>query len=219
MKVPFVSKEKMKEIDNLMIDFFGVKVSKLMELAGYNSALLAKRFIKKKCLVVCGKGNNGGDGLCCARHLHNFGFDVDVFLVEENLKGEPLVQLEILKKVGVNIVDSLKEGYDLIIDAVFGYSLKGEISGKYRDAIEFINGCKVKVLSIDVPSGYNIDEEKKMRPCVNADVVCCIALPKKGLDKFKWEIYVVDLGVPNKAYEMSELDVRDVFKEENIVKV
>ena len=59
MKVPFVSKEKMKEIDNLMIDFFGVKVSKLMELAGYNSALLAKRFIKKKCLVVCGKGISG----------------------------------------------------------------------------------------------------------------------------------------------------------------
>ena len=219
MEIPFVSKEKMEEVDNLMIDFFKVGVSKLMEYAGYNSALLAKKFIKKKCLVICGKGNNGGDGLCCARHLHNFGFDVDVFLVENNLKDEPLVQLEIIKNIGVNIVDSLSDDYGLIIDAILGYSLKGNPSGKYKDAIDFINKSKAYVLSIDVPSGYNIDEEKKMQPCVNADSVVCIALPKKGLDKFNWDIYVADLGVPRKAYDMVGLEIKDVFKENNIIKI
>ena len=183
MQIPFISKQKMIEIDNLVIDFFKIKVSKLMELAGYNSALLAKRFIKKRCLVVCGKGNNGGDGICCARHLHNFGFDISVFLTDNNLKDEPLVQLEILKKVGVPIINKLKDDYDLIIDAVLGYSLKGNPKRKYKETIDFINQSKATILSIDVPSGYNIDEEKKMSPCVNANAVCCIALPKKGLDK------------------------------------
>jgi len=135
MQIPFIDKEKMKEIDNLMIDFFKIKVSKLMEYAGYNTALLAKKFIKKKCLIIVGKGNNGGDGLCCARHLHNFGFDVDVFLIEKQLKDEPKIQLEIVKEIGVNITTSLNDSYDLIIDAIFGYNLKGNPMDKYKDAL------------------------------------------------------------------------------------
>lgn len=114
-------------------------------------------------LTVCGPGNNGGDGLVAARHLKLFGFKPVVFYpkrTEKDIYKELVVQLENME---VPFVSEMPEyldsvSYDLILDAIFGFSFTGEIRSPFDSIIEAIGKSEVPICSIDVPSGWNVDE-------------------------------------------------------------
>lgn len=215
----------MVEVDRLMIGRYGVSVSKMMEYAGYQVANFIRRFDVKKVLVVCGKGNNGGDGLCVARHLHNRDYKVKVFVDADSLKEEPKNQLNILEKIGLEYFsdkEQLKKEIgqtELIVDALLGYNLAGNPKAPYDELIKLINQANVPIVSVDVPSGWDCEQGKAMQPCIRASHIVCLSFPRKGLDKYDGEVYLADIGLPKALWKDLGLDFGNIFKQEDIVKV
>jgi NAD(P)H-hydrate epimerase len=150
--------------------------------------------------IVCGTGNNGGDGLVAARHLINAGMRVNVYLVgpKSKLKNDPRINLNILLKMGRKIkwVKSVKDlsgitKSKLIIDALFGIGLNSPVKGFYLEVINAMNKSNVPILSIDVPSGLNADTGKALGAAVQAKKIVTFVAPKKGLPKAT----VRDIGI------------------------
>jgi NAD(P)H-hydrate epimerase len=149
--------------------------------------------------VVCGVGNNGGDGFVAARHLLNKGLKVKVFVIgsKSKLKKDPKINLNILLKMEqkitwVRTVKDLKgiEKCGLIIDALFGIGLKAPVAGVYLDAINAMNKSGVPILSVDVPSGFNMGTA--VRPTRTVTFVAA----KKGMTPANCgKIVVRDIGV------------------------
>ena len=158
-------------------------------------------------VCICGKGNNGGDGLVCARHLINNDIEVDIFLVgnPESLKGEARINYNILKNMNetvrslnnknLNSFKSRIEKADLIIDAIFGTGLTGKIKQPYKKIIELINKSEKPVLSVDIPSGLDGTEGRPLPIAVKAARTVTFAWPKTGLKKNQGSYYTGDLIV------------------------
>ncbi|MEE8436874.1 MAG: NAD(P)H-hydrate epimerase [Candidatus Neomarinimicrobiota bacterium] len=239
IKPAVVSAEEMRSIDDLMEFEFGIELSQMMEMAGRNLADLAlkmigsgKRLDSLKIVVAAGKGHNGGGGLTAARHLSNRGANVSVVLAEEDEKLKPAVlkRLFTLKKLPVQLITStggipsaiFKEA-DLIIDALVGYGLKGNIRGRPAIIIEEINKSgNPNVLALDVPSGLNSTDGSVGNLCIKARTTLTLALPKTGLmispgREKAGQLYLADIGVPPELYEMIGLQAQDLFKEESII--
>ncbi len=158
-------------------------------------------------LVVSGKGNNGGDALITARLLAEQGIDVTVFsphrvnaVVDANL--HPL-QKNALKHGVVEFSDTLSGEYDLIIDALFGFSLKGNPRLPEAKIIEQINCTTTPILAVDVPSGLDIHNGSIGKPCIKADYTIALGMLKKGFEEHLdsiGKVYLGDLGIPKEAY-------------------
>jgi NAD(P)H-hydrate epimerase len=204
----------MREIDKYCIEVLKIPGIVLME----NAALKVVKNIgletKKSFAVVCGKGNNGGDGFAIARHLHVSGKKVEVFLVgsKEGMSGDCATNYLILKNMGIavtniNNLEDINELRDVVgrcdatIDALFGTGLSKNVDGIYDMAISIINENSSYTISVDVPSGLNSDTGKVMGNSVRAHKTITFQLYKKGFlaydnDKLTGEIIVEDIGIP-----------------------
>jgi NAD(P)H-hydrate epimerase len=183
----------------------------LMENAGRGVAEEARRMLrgKKRVGVVCGTGNNGGDGLVAARHLLNAGLKVKVFILGQpsKIKADPKINLNILKNMGQKIVwvkqtSDLRaiEKTDLIIDAIFGIGLREEVKPPFVVRINHLNQIKVKLLAVDVPSGLHADTGKILGAAVRAQRTITFIAAKKGFYRgagraYCGKIVVKDIGV------------------------
>ena len=166
-----------------------------MEAAGWQIA----RLIDKPAAVVCGVGNNAGDGLAAARHLHRWGRLVGVCCVEgARLRGPAAAQLTALEKAGVHVSDELViADAELVVDAIFGTGLARAPEGKFAAWINAVNESGKRVVAVDVPSGLDAETGVAYSPVVNADVTVTLGLPKPGL---RGDVVVVDIGIPHDAY-------------------
>lgn len=214
----YVTSKQMKLIDKTTIEKFGIAGIVLMENAGRGAAVAVVDMIKEKptkgVICVCGKGNNAGDGFVCARHLVNKGLNVQVFVMAKGseLKGSAKANFDILNKMGVGIKElsserafysfeeKLKENY-LIVDAIFGIGLSGEVREPYKKVISLINRSESPVLSIDVPSGLNADTGVILGEAVEAEKTVTFGLPKAGFIQengpdLVGELVVVDISIP-----------------------
>ncbi|OIN97817.1 bifunctional ADP-dependent NAD(P)H-hydrate dehydratase/NAD(P)H-hydrate epimerase [Candidatus Desantisbacteria bacterium CG_4_10_14_0_8_um_filter_48_22] len=193
----------------------GVSRAQMMENAGRNAALEAIKllpgFKRKKICVLCGKGNNGGDGFVAARHLGERGTSPEVFIFNDVKDLSPLAKknLGLLRKSGGNVHSVKATGglaRDLrdcgaVIDALFGTGFRGEIKGIEAEAISLLNSTDSLKISIDVPSGLNADNGEVNGACVAADHTFTLGLPKKGLmlfpgAEYAGKIKVLDIGIP-----------------------
>jgi len=187
--------EQMREIDRLSTEQYGVPSLVLMENAGLNVYLeLARRFESLERLrvaIICGKGNNGGDGMVLARHLLLRGAAPDVILLAEasQVSGDARVQLEILQKSDWPIKEVTNEEawqsiasdlgrYDIIVDALLGTGLAKPLEGLYRRVAEDMNQSGAFVLAVDIPSGMSADSATGSAPCVHADLTVTFTAPK-----------------------------------------
>lgn len=190
-------------------DYFGVSYGELMENAGRKAAeTIISRFRRCTVLVVCGTGNNGGDGFVIARYLATAGFMTFVRLLGRSSdvkKGPASANLERLRAIGIEVREApspetlskhVFEGSDIIVDAMLGTGVKGELREPYRTAIDLINKTLAVKVSIDIPGGLDPDTGLCSR-CVNADLVLTLHAPKVGLDRFNVE--TIDIGIPDKA--------------------
>ncbi len=187
-----------------------------MEHAGTAVAQRAKSLLSRKSrssgkvLVLAGSGANGGDGFVAARHLDNWGIAVEVVLlgVLSKLKGAAAENLKILKalKVPVRVVSSRalwnrwcrrKTHPRLIIDALLGTGLSGEVREPFRSAIHWINRQRSPVLSIDLPSGINSDNGASCGAVVRANHTVTCGLLKKGLLRGKGRAAAGRVSVAN----------------------
>lgn len=157
-----------------------------------------------KVLVVCGSGNNGGDGFAAARHLRIRGAEVRTFFVgiEKKLKGDArtnrlITGIDYRRGLDRVIADFRP---DLTIDAIFGTGFKGRPEGRYRRAIEAINRSDSFIVSVDIPSGVNGTDGSVDGVAVMADLTVTMCLPKTGLLLYPGRYYcgdlwVVDIGI------------------------
>ena len=220
----FCTAAEMRRLDEKTIKECGIPGVVLMENAGRAAAVLtAKRLGRMSGLrvaVVCGRGNNGGDGFVMARIFHGWGADVRVFLLSEinRVSGDAKINLDVVLKMGLEVVElSCEEhldqlalnGVDLIIDAILGTGLNSEVRGVYRQAIEKINRTKAFVTAVDIPSGVDSDTGDIMGVAIRADLTATFGLPKIGLllppgEDLAGELEVVDIGIP--PHVLSEAD-------------
>lgn len=202
--LPTLNSRQVKELDRLAAERFGVSVDSLMEAAG----IAVARFCDRPTVVVCGIGNNGGDGLVCARRLHEAGCLISVCCVDPTrLRGPAANALKALEMVGVEVVNDLRlGGASLVVDAIFGVGISRPPEGPFAEWIEAINASGIRVVAVDLPSGLDADTGVAYAPCVRADITITLGLPKQGLlladgPNVAGEIWVVDIGIPEKAYQ------------------
>jgi len=230
-KIPHLTTEQMAEVDRLMMDVFGIELLQMMENAGRNLADFAQNLKSKhtnpKFLILCGSGNNGGCGMVAARHLINRGFPVEIVLMQDetHLKQVPHHQWTTLKRIGVQAaVDPNPEKFDLVIDSMIGYGLQGAPHGEVADWINKINASQTPILSLDVPSGLDATRGIPFKPCTRASATLTLALPKTGLmtseaKPYVGDLYLADISVPERVYEMLGLQVGPIFKHDRILKL
>ncbi|MBC7332055.1 MAG: NAD(P)H-hydrate dehydratase [Synergistetes bacterium] len=221
-----VTADEMRNVDKYAIEKLGIPGIVLMENAGLRTVIGMREVIpdllSKKILIVAGKGNNAGDGFVVARHLFNLGGEVKVALCSPSseIKGDAQVNLEIIKKIGLDIFEiesigelhMLLEWSDVVVDALLGTGIKGEVKGFFADVIREINDAGKPVVAIDLPSGLEASTGKVYGPCVKANWTFTMCLPKLGLwlypgSYYTGQIFVVDISIPSWVWE-SEFDIR-----------
>lgn len=209
-----VSVEKMRQIERDAIELLEVPSVILMENAGKRIADVVKEVINKQkikkplILVFCGSGNNAGDGFVAARHLYNNGYRVEVIMLKdpEDLKGDALINYKIIKSLRLKIKDfkmynpAKNKQKLIIIDALLGTGIRGEISPVFKEAINHINNSEAFVVSADVPSGLDANTGKPHGAAVKADITVTMGAIKKGLltasgRRFCGKIVVADIGI------------------------
>ena len=194
-----------------------------MEAAGWQLA----RFCPKRTAVVCGVGNNAGDGLAAARHLHRWGKLASVSCIDRaRLQGAAAKELVALRRIGVEVASDLKLGEaDAVIDAIFGTGLSRRPEGAFADWIEAVNASQKQVIAVDVPSGLDADTGVAYAPVVQAHITVTLGLPKPGLltgdgPRVAGDVWVADIGVPFEAYALLGLQVpRDLFASEDRIRL
>ncbi|MEO2068089.1 MAG: NAD(P)H-hydrate dehydratase [Desulfurobacteriaceae bacterium] len=210
-----VKASEMRSHDQETIERIGVPGVVLMENAARGVvSVIYKEVPGSSCIVVCGKGNNGGDGLAIARNLYNLGYDVEVVLTAsiEELKGDARINGEVLSKLKVPIhivkeasklskVLSLFEKADFIVDAIFGTGLTKPVQGFYEELIKLINRSTKKVVSVDIPSGLSSDTGKIIGTHVKADITVTFGFPKIAhvmppACYSVGKLFVVDISIP-----------------------
>jgi ADP-dependent NAD(P)H-hydrate dehydratase / NAD(P)H-hydrate epimerase len=208
--LPALSSAQVKDLDRLASERFGVGVDWLMEAAGWQVA----RFCDRPTAVVCGLGNNGGDGLAAARHLHRWGRLVSVSCMDiARLGTEARMELEALHRNGVRIVDKPHlEGAEIVVDAILGTGLNRPPQGRFADWIVALNNSGLRVVAIDVPSGLDSDSGVAYAPCVHAQATITFSLPKKGLliedgPRLAGDVWLADIGVPVEAFAALDIEV------------
>lgn len=233
-----ITNDQMRMLDNLMENKYGINLYQMMENAGRCLAILSKEYCigknakGKKIAVLAGSGGNGGGVITAARRLYNWGAAVSVFLAmpEANFKSVPLTQLHSARKIGIPILagEYLRqaENFDLILDGIFGYSLKDAPHGLAKSMIEWANSQRAKVLSLDVPSGIELDTGIIHQSTVKAYATLTVALPKSALlsedsSEFVGKLFLADISVPRALYNELELgfEIPEYFEESDIVQL
>jgi NAD(P)H-hydrate epimerase len=192
---PLVDAATMRALDRYTIEGLGVSGEILMESAGRVVAEAVLRALpevgSRRVVVVCGTGNNGGDGLVAARHLHLAGAEVAIRVVGDpgRFAGDAAANRERARRIGVPVepIGSPLPERGIVVDALFGTGLEREVEGAAADAIARVNGARdaahggLLVVAVDVPSGLSSDTGRPLGIAVRADRTVTIGLPKLGL--------------------------------------
>ncbi|MGP4039902.1 NAD(P)H-hydrate dehydratase [Gracilibacillus sp. D59] len=212
-----VTAEEMYEIDRYAIEKGGIEGKILMENAG---SQVAQRIIQaydtnRKMAIVVGSGNNGGDGFVIARYLAEYGYDVSVFQLvpDHKIKGDAAFH----KKLWLNMSDKLTHvvdsnqlkrrlvDFDVVIDAILGIGVSGNIREPIRNMIDVINHLHIKIISVDIPSGLPANDGIEVDLAIQADQTYIIEAPKETAFCEETSIYygeweTVKIGIPTAAY-------------------
>ncbi|MEG0721250.1 MAG: NAD(P)H-hydrate dehydratase [Lachnospiraceae bacterium] len=215
----------MKQGDEKTIQKYQMPSMVLMERA----ALQTIRVMEEKhldfshTLIVCGTGNNGGDGLAIARMLYLKGHRVTTVLLgnEAHCTEETKTQKMILENYGVSVLNTLEKGeYSVIIDAMFGIGLSRAIEGMYRDQIVSLNKMSGVKVAVDIPSGISATTGQVLGVAFLADMTVTFACEKMGMVLYPGccytgEVSVVDIGIPSAIFQ-AEMDVAYTYEKTDI---
>lgn|GEM_PF-383073 len=212
-----IDTQRMRELEQRAASY-GLSQLLMMENAGRSIASIVNRYVggvrDKRIVVVAGLGNNGGDGMAAGRHLSILGGDVQVILLgsASQIKTEearinwnillhmPSVRLETLSQEGLSDEQrrSIRDAH-VVIDAIFGTGIKGEVREPHRSAIQAINESRGVVFAVDVPSGMDPDTGSIAGIAVKAHVTISLHLAKPGLlrkPEYVGELWIGSIGVP-----------------------
>ena len=210
---------QMREADRRTISEIGIPALVLMENAGRQTVAAMEAMYsdlsERRVAILCGRGNNGGDGFVVARTLVQRGVDVSVFLLGRvaDVRGDARTNLEILGRIGVTVVEvadsqawelhfSEVSDCTLVVDAIFGTGLNAPIAGLIESVIADVNASGIPVIAIDLPSGLSADTPEPTGPVVDAALTVTLAAPKLSLvlppgEVLAGDIVIADIGIPS----------------------
>lgn len=234
MELPGVSREVMREMDRRAVEEFGYGILQMMENAGRSLAQISTEvtdMARGSCVLLAGNGNNGGGGLVAVRHLTNWGAEVKVVVPydESEMSTATRRQRSILKEMEVEVTTFDKDShlrhlddFSLVVDCLIGYGLRGNPRSPLKEAIDQINSLQATVLSLDTPSGLDVDTGQPADPCAKADYTVALAYPKRGLvsqeaKEYVGQLFLVDIGIPRLLYE--QLQLKYPFEEKRVLRL
>ncbi|KAL0711644.1 hypothetical protein Bca4012_018622 [Brassica carinata] len=194
--VSYLSQREAAEIDETLMGPLGFSVDQLMELAGLSVATSVAEVYKpseySRVLAICGPGNNGGDGLVAARHLHHFGYKPSICYPKRTPKSlytGLVTQLESLSVPFVSVDDlpeDLSKDFDVIIDAIFGFSFHGAPRPPFDDIIRRLLSLQKRpvIVSVDIPSGWHVEEGDNEGGGIKPDMLVSLTAPKLCAKRF-----------------------------------
>ncbi|XP_029437238.1 NAD(P)H-hydrate epimerase [Rhinatrema bivittatum] len=193
----YLSQEEAQAVDEELFTAYKFSVDQLMELAGLSCATaIAKAYPTSSfmsnvpaVLVLCGPGNNGGDGLVCARHLKLFGYEPAIFYPKrtsktlfENLTTQcQKMEIPFLKEFPSEAA-TIDEAYGLVVDALFGFSFKGPVREPFGNILRTLKQVTVPIASVDIPSGWDV--EKGNPDGIQPDMLISLTAPKQSAQHF-----------------------------------
>ncbi|HEV8209547.1 MAG TPA: NAD(P)H-hydrate dehydratase [Vicinamibacterales bacterium] len=214
---------QMREADRRTIEDIGIPSLVLMENAGRQAVAAIEAMYgdlpERQVAVLCGRGNNGGDGFVVARTLAQRGVDVSVFLLGRvaDVRGDARTNLEILGRLGLTVVEvadsqawelhfSEVSDCTLIVDAIFGTGLNAPISGFIESVVTDVNASGIPIVAIDLPSGLSADSPDPIGPSIDAGLTVTLAAPKLPLvlppaEMRAGDIVIADIGIPGEVLE------------------
>lgn len=222
---PVLSREQVRAVDRRAAEDLGMPTLLLMENAGLNATEIIIDVLQDnpelqepadaRVAVVCGGGNNGGDGYVIARHLHNLGVDVQIFAARalDSLQGDAAVNAGICQRMDIPIGPVLDErqiaaaakrwrDVHVIVDALLGSGFSGEVREPEASLIRAMNDQRqAQIVAIDVPSGLDCDTGRPSKTTVRAKVTVTFVAVKKGFLEstarpFLGDLLVADIGTP-----------------------
>jgi len=243
MTIPAVTADEMREMDRATIEDIGVPGVVLMERAGLGVFQRIVEYAARsagqgqgedlgldttssregavwslvanlRVAVLCGAGNNGGDGYVVARHLHLAGARVTVFLLaaEDRIRGDARVNYDVARRLSIPCEPVLDDEaaaalaprlteQDCLVDALLGTGLSSDVRGRYRTVIDAMNASGAWTVAVDLPSGLAADTGQPLGLAVRADATVTFGCPKLGLvghPGVEWcgDLTVVDIGIP-----------------------
>jgi NAD(P)H-hydrate epimerase len=216
--VRILTAAQMREADRFTIEEIGIPSLVLMENAGRQVVAAIEAAYEPqlagRVAVLCGRGNNGGDGFVIARTLLQRGVDTAVFVIGSlgDVRGDARTNLDILGRLGVTVVEIGEEQSwelhfseisqcTLIVDAILGTGLKAAVSGMLETVIADVNAADIPIVAVDLPSGLSADSPHLPGDCVNAAMTVTLAAPKLPLvlppgETHAGDVVIADIGIP-----------------------
>jgi hydroxyethylthiazole kinase-like uncharacterized protein yjeF len=210
--------EQMREADRRTIDDIGLPSVVLMENAGRQTVAAMEAAFdtlgSSRVAVLCGRGNNGGDGFVVARTLVQRGIEAMVFLLGSvaDVQGDARTNLEVLGRIGMTVIEitsaqewelhfSEVSECDIVVDAIFGTGLRGRLTGFIETVVADINELSVPVVAIDLPTGLSADSAELSGEAMEATMTVTLAAPKIPLvfppaDSRAGDLVIADIGIP-----------------------
>lgn len=210
----YLSREQVQRVDALAIQRYHLPGIVLMEnaaLAVVDAAMAMLEGQAGEVLILCGGGNNGGDGLAVARHLHNRGREVRIALSVDpgRYKGDALINWNVTQAMALPTETATaaliaQSGWALIIDAIFGTGLKQLAHEPFPSIAAAANATDIPILDVDLPSGMDCDTGQPLGACIRATRTITFVAMKQGLanpESRQWtgEVTIGDIGCPAEA--------------------
>ncbi len=209
-----VTVPEMRAVDKLSTTELNIPAILLMENAGLKTAQAIRReygnLKNKHVCIICGKGNNGGDGFVVGRHLSRMGAEVEFFSTASlsELRDEAAANRKIAESLRLPIhdihsIEDLKPAFipDFIVDALLGTGIRGEVTGLYRAIIDWMNAQTVPIAAVDTPSGLNCETGEVAGAAVRAGLTVTMGNIKTGqifypARSYQNKLFVADLNAP-----------------------
>jgi len=224
--VRILNAAQMRDADRHTIEEIGISSLVLMENAGRQvvAAIEAayETNLDGRVAVLCGRGNNGGDGFVVVRTLLQRGIEAAVFVIGavSDIRGDARTNLDILGRLGVTVVEINDEQAwelhfseiarcSLIVDAIFGTGLRSAVAGMLETVIADINAADIPIVSVDLPSGMSADTPHLIGDCIDASLTVTLAAPKLPLvlppgEAYAGDVVIADIGIPHEVIDAVE---------------
>ena len=221
-----MTRQQVRDFDNWAINTLGISGLVLMENAGAGCTQVIMQQLSgidsPSVCILCGGGNNGGDGFVIARHLANASIRTTVIICsdKDRISGDARINLDIIEKMNILIeqidmtagtiaeqLESFSVGCDMLIDAIFGTGLTGVLRPEYIELIESIGTAKAPVVAVDIPSGLDCDSGLALGSAVKAVATVTFVAVKKGFAspgarQYTGDIFVASIGTePGKNFQ------------------
>ena len=228
--IPVVTAAQMRELDRATIEDLGLPGAVLMENAGRAVADEVARLAppRGEVAILCGSGNNGGDGYVCARWLRDRGHSATVYLAggRPRAGSDAALHLSVLERSGGKAVEldtpaslaretAALQRADVLVDALLGTGLKSEVRGHLAEVIGALNQARAggrRVIAVDLPSGVDSDTGRILGAAVVADRTVTFGFPKPGVVGFPGaalagEVTIADIGIPRRLADKPEISL------------